>query len=252
MAFYKCPKQSDIKLVPWSTGTVAEIKAMVDGYYAGKLTLQQIQSVWGIGDERIVSLSAMEASGVSESHVAQNVTMVIMNFGGKKLSSDPTTDVLAVIGQKNILSNNGTVEGGYINASRTSNGGWDSCNRRTWCNNVYRNAIPSDFRAIFKQFDNVTANGSGSTAVTSSDYFALASEKEVFGTVSEANATAEASNIRFDYYRTTNNRKKSYNWWERSASATKTDSFCMVNSAYGTAARNTATTLAGIAPFGCI
>lgn len=246
-------KVASLTLVSWSTGTDQEIQAMVDAYYAGDCTLADIQSVWSVGDERTVNLSDMAATGVGESHVAQSVTMVIMNFGGKKLSNDHTTDVLAVVGQKNSLT-----ETGYMNSANDNTGGWNACARRTWCNSVYKAAIPSDFRALFKEFDNVTANGTGSTPVTSADYFAMASEKEVFGSATYADATAEAANSRFSYYVTAANRIKTLgdsgsanDWWERSPRSSDATRFCGVNS-NGNANSGTASITRGLAPFGCI
>jgi hypothetical protein len=245
-------------LVSWSTGTDAEIKAMVDAYYAGVLTLNEIKSVWSIGDERSVSLSAMTATGVGESHVAQTVKFVIMNFGGKKLASDGTTDVLAIVGQKNLLANGTSGEGGYINSTATNNGGWNSCARRTWCNSVYKNAVPETLRIIFKEFNNVTANGQSSTTTTSADYFALPSEKEVFGSVSYADATAEASNSQFSYYATSANRIKkdgesgsACKWWERSPDTVYSNCFCNV-ATNGNAAATNPISYNGLAPLGCI
>lgn len=245
-------------LVSWATGTDEEIAAMVQAYYDGTFSLQDIQSVWNVGDEREVSLSAMAATGVGESHVAQTVKFVIMNFGGKKLASDGTTDVLAIVGQKNLLANGTSGEGGYMNSSNTNNGGWNSCARRTWCNSVYKNAVPETLRAIFKEFNNVTANGSSTTTATSADYFALPSEKEVFGSTTYANATAEASNSQFSYYATSANRIKKYGdsgsayyWWERSPYSDDSYLFCYVSSG-GDANGNNASNAFGLAPFGCI
>lgn len=259
MAFYKCQKGGSVELVPWSTGTVEQIKAMQEAYYDGSLSLADIQSVWHVGDERTVSLSAMGSIGVGETHEAQTQTFVIMNFGGKKLASDGTTNVLAIVGQKNMLArSNKTREGGYMNSSDTNTGGWNSCARRTWCNSVYKNALPADFRAIFKQFNNITANGSSSTTVTSADYFALPSEKEVFGSTTYADATAEMGNAQFEYYETAANRIKkagdsgsaSY-WWGRSPRSGDSIRFCGVdpngNTNYVYAGNGI-----GLAPFGCI
>lgn len=249
MAFYKCQKGGGL-LVPWSTGTVKQIKAMQDAYYAGDLSLDDIKSVWNVGAERTVSLSAMSATGVGESHAAQSVTMVIMNFGGKKLASDGTTDVLAIIGQKECLN-----ESGYMHS--VADAAWHSCARRTWCNSVYKNAIPSDFRALFKEFNNITARiGQSSSTITTADYFALASEKEVLGGSSWSNRTAEADNTQFAYYKTSSHRQKTQNgsaaiWWERSPTNTSYEMFCEILSS-GQASQGYANSNNGLAPFGCI
>lgn len=238
-------------LVSWSTGTDAEIKAMVDAYYDGSLTLDDIKSVWSIGDEREVTLSAMAATGVGESHSSQTVKFVIMNFGGKTLIDN--TECLAIVGQKNSLA-----ELGYMNSSDTNIGGWNSCARRAWCNSVYKNAVPETLRAIFKEFNNVTADGPYATTATSADYFALPSEKEAFGSTLYANATAEVSNSQFKYYETSANRIKTSGeggsasaWGERSPVSGDSSKFCRVSS-NSTADNFRANGYFGLAPFGCI
>lgn len=233
-------------IVTWADGTDAEIAAMLEAHYAG---LIDVTAIWDVGDERVVSLSAMEATGVGESHVAQDVTMVLMNVGGKTLTGGGTCAF--IVGQKHSLN-----EKGYMNSSNTNSGGWDSCARRTWCNSVYKNALPSTLVGIFKQHQNITANGSSSSTATSSDYFALPSEKEVFGSTSYANSTAEASNTQFKYYKTSSNRIKNVNgsadiWWERSPFGGYSSAFCYVNSR-GNASNSNASDNYGLAPFGVI
>ena len=258
MAMYRCPKGSgEVELVPWATGTDDQIKAMVDAYYTGELSLADIQSVWSIGDERTVALSAMAATGVGESHVAQNVQMVIMNWGGKKLASDGTTDVLAIVGQKGLLNNGSDFEGGYMNSSNTNVGGWKDCARRSWCNNVYRNAVTSTtMRNLFKQF--INQSGLGNNARTgvedTTDYFALPAEIEVFGS-SDYSISGEGT--QFEYYENSDNIIKyyvgssSYNWWERSPHRRNDRNFCIVVWT-GSNTYQGALTANGLAPFGCI
>lgn len=241
------------EIVTWADGTDEQIVAMINAADKGLINLSDY---WSVGDERQVTLSAMEATGVGESHVGQTVTFVLMNAGGKTLAK-PTpsgrTECSFIVGMKN-----GLAEKGYMNSSNTNSGGWDSCARRTWCNEVFRNAIPESLRGIFKQHLNVTANGGGTTTVTSTDYFALPAEKEVFGSVSSANSTAEISLTHFEFYKTSANRTKktgdggsAYNWWERSPRFDYSSSFCYVysnGSANATAASNTYL----LSPFGVI
>lgn len=243
-------KNNPLPLVSWSTGTDAEIKAMVDAYYAGELTLADIQSVWSIGDEREVTLSAMAATGVGETHASQTVKFVLMNWGGKTLTDN--TECLAIVGQKNSLA-----EKGNMNSSNTNSGGWNSCSRRSWCNDVYKAAIPSDFRELFKQYNNQSGTGGGSSSgtQTTADYFALPVEIEVFGI---RTISVEGEGSQFKYYETSANRVKTLgeggsatSWWERSANSGNSNRFCMVNS-IGDTDVSYANNKNGLAPFGCI
>lgn len=241
-----------VKTVTWASGTDTEIADMVEAADAGIISLYDY---WTVGDVRRIRLSAMSATGVGESHAAQTQEFVLMNKGGKTLENGKTCSF--VVGMVRVLSTSSSYESGYMNSSSTNSGGWESCARRTWCNSVFRNAIPPVIRGIFKQFKNVTANGSSSSATTSTDYFALPSEKEVFGSTIYANSSAESSNSQFEYYKTSSNRVKASldgvarNWWERSPYSGSSYFFCSVLSD-GDADYYAANDGLGIAPFGCI
>lgn len=243
----------NVKIVTWAGGTDQEIADMVAAADAGLINLQDY---WAVGQERKVSLSAMAATGVGESHAAQTVTMVLMHAGGKTLASATAagqTTCNYIVGLKN-----GLAEYGYMNSSNTNSGGWDSCARRTWCNSVYRSAIPATLRGIFKQHKNITASGSSTATTTSTDYFALPAEKEVFGSTTYANSTAETSLTQFQWYKTAANRIKKVgdsgsagSWWERSPYSGDSAFFCAVGSG-GSAGSGNASGSRLIAPFGCI
>lgn len=235
-----------VKTVTWASGTDTEIANMVEAADAGIISLSDY---WTVGDSRSVSLSAMPAKGVGESHSAQTADFVLMNKGGKTLSNGKTCSF--IVGLKDCLK-----EAGYMNSSDTNSGGWNSCARRTWCNSVFYNAIPSTLRPIFKQFENVTASGASTSTTTSTDYFALPSEKEVFGSATYARGTAESSNSQFAWYKTSSNCVKRVNgsattWWERSPRSGRSGYFCIVYSG-GTTGDNNASGSRGLAPFGCI
>ena len=146
-----------------------------------------------------------------------------------------------------------------MNSSNTNSGSWNGSARRTWCNNVFRNAIPSTLRAIFKQFKTVTAQTyNGSTNQTSVDYFALPAEREIFDARNYCNQTEYNALFQFDYYKTASNRVKklgktgtAYSWWERSPDYRYSGGFCIVNGD-GTANNFNASYSYGLAPFGCI
>lgn len=236
-----------VKIVTWASGTDQEIADMVAAHDAGILNLQDY---WAVGQERSVSLAAMAATGVGESHAAQTVTLVLSNAGGKTLENGKACAYQ--VDQKNCLT-----ETGYMNSSDTNSGGWNGSARRTWCNGAYRNAIPATLRPIFKKFKNLSGTGGGSSSGTQEtlDYFALRAEIEIFGTITYSVA-GEGSQVQL--YKTASNRVKKLGnagsatiWWERSPRSGGSSGFCDVRSD-GTADRSGASNSSGLAPFGCI
>lgn len=201
--------------ISWADGTDEEIVKMVNAADKGLINLADY---WSVGDERQVTLSRIGATDKEPFFAQQTVTFVLMNAGGKTLANvtpSGRSECSFIVGMKNGLAEKRQMD--YTSKI------WDSCERRTWCNSLFRNAIPASIRGIFKQHLNITADGPNSTTVTSTDYFALPAEKEVFGSNTYANSTAEASLTQFEYYATEANRIKkvgdggsAYNWWERS------------------------------------
>ena len=249
MKYYERPTPV---IKPFATATDAELADMLQAHYDGLIDLHTEEG-WDIGAERTVRLSAMLATGVGETHVEQDVTMVLMNKGGKTLS-DGTTECAFIVGQKNLLGSNGSLEGGYMNSSNTNVGGWKNSARRTWCNSVYYNAIPSGFKALLKEFTNQSGlgNGSSSGVEDTLDYCALPAEVEVFGSQTYSVA---GEGTQFKYYETSANRIKkagdsgsAYYWWERSPYSGYSASFCSVFSD-GSASDGIASFSCGLAPF---
>lgn len=225
--YFKAQKISSIPIVSWANGSDAEVAAMLQAHYDG---LIDIHDYWSVGDERVVNLSAMAATGVGETHAAQSVTLVLSNVGGKYLA-DGVTECAFQWDQKNSL-----LEIGYMNSSNTSQGGWKDCLRRAWCNNVYYNAIPATLRPIFKQHINQSGLGGGSSSGVedTTDYIALRAEIEIYGSTTYSVA-GEGSQL--TYYQTTSNRIKNLgdagsasSWWERSPRSGSAAPFCSVNS----------------------
>ena len=217
---------------------------MLQAHYAGKIN---IYDYWTVGDERTVSLSAMEAIGVNESHVAQNVVFVLAHAGGKYLS-DGVTQCAFQVDQKKALSENGN-----YNSTQSNVGGWKDSARRTWCNSVYKNAIPQTLIPIFKQFINQSGLGGGSTSgvQNTTDYFALRSEEEVTGEVIYA-VSGEGSQV--TWYETASNRRKTAGsgLLLRSVSHFNARDILQILFSDLTCAGAGATGKLGIAPFGCI
>lgn len=240
-----------VKIVTWAGGTDEEIVAMVEAADAGKINLSDF---WTVGDTRTVQLSAMSATGVDESHSAQEVELVLMHKGGYELADGSTCNF--VVGQKDSLA-----EEGYMNSTYTNSGSWDGSARRAWCNDTYKNAIPSTLQPIFKQFKTITVTEyNADTVTTSLDYFALPAEKEVLGTRVNSNKTEFNALFQFDWYKTEANRIKKLGisgnadcWWERSP-YDYNDGFCLISptgsASFGSL--NGAANKIGLSPFGCI
>lgn len=248
MGYFESRKGGGFPVVTWANGSDAEVAAMLEAHYAGQI---DIHDYWSVGDERVVNLSAMAATGVGESHAAQSVTLVLSNVGGKYLA-DGVTECAFQWDQKNCL-----LETGYMNASATNTGGWKDSARRAWCNNVYYNAIPETLRSIFKQHINQSGLGGGSSSgvENTTDYIALRAEIEIFGTTSYSVA-GEGSQV--TYYQTSSNRIKNSGdagsarvWWERSPRSGNSSYFCRVSSSGGIGV-DTASGTRGLVLFGCI
>jgi len=233
----------------WTTSSDSVLIDMIARADRGELN---IFDYWHVGDEREVTLSAMAATGVGESHVEQTVTLVLMHAGGKTLNT-PTesgrTECSFIVGMKDCLK-----EMGYINSSDSNAGGWSSCARRTWCNTVFKGALPVNLAPIFKQFENKTSAGNQSTVInTDVDWFALPSEIEIFGSTPNS---ASGEGAQFTWYKTAANRIKKVNgsayvWWERSPYASNTTNFCQITS-NGSNSSFLASRTYGLAPFGVI
>ena len=256
-------------LVSWTTGTNDEITAMVNAYYNGKLSLDEIKSVWHLGDTRSVDLAAMSATGVGESHRAQTVEMEILDFDHDTLTTPVgsitkaliTCDTKGCLRDANVTDTTGgyNTEHGYMNSTNTNAGGWTSCARRTWCNNVFYNALPAYFKTLVKPVDKLTSAGNQSSIInTDSDYCFLLSEIEIFGTISyskagEGSQYAWFANATANRYKLPkwNSSSVSDSWWERSPDGSLSISFCRVHG-NGGASYDNASRAHGLAPACCL
>ena len=245
--------------VSWETSSWDDIETMLEMHYAGNI---DIHDYWSVGDTRTVSLTAMSATGVDESHVAQDVELVLAEATNAYTISGTQTHAAFIWNQVNFLSNGTDGEYGYMESTDTNANGWDGCARRTWCNNVYKAALPSELQALLKQVDVKTANkGSGATqTLVSSDYIFLPTEPEVFGSNTYSSSTYESASIlpQWDYFKTASNRIKKAgtngsagSWWERSPQYNSTNFFCYVSNS-GSATSSFASSHNYLAPCGCI
>ena len=258
----------DLKIVAFADGTDAEIEKMIEAHYAGKIN---ISDYWAVGDKRTIHHNAMDATGVSESHRANDYAYVIIGIEHDDLVTaiNGKTKAAITIQTERMLyldttteynaSYNASHECGYINGSSTNSGGWEGCVRRTWCNNVYKKCLPTYIQNMMKQVKKLTSAGSRSSTIKiSNDYAFLLSEIEIFGSVTYSYA-GEGKQYQYFKNATANRYKKprysstyvSGQYWTRSPYSSGSDSFCGVGRGGGANA-DSASNTGGIAPCLCI
>lgn len=231
------------------SATDQEIIDMLDAHEQGIIN---ITDYWTVGDTRTASISSIAATGVGESHAAQQVHVVLSHRGGQTLE-----DGSACTFQWDFVE--ALAEGGYMNSLNTNTGGYDGSARAPWNDTPMYNALPAWLKKMTKPFKVTSGVGGGESSglQTTVHKLALRAEKEVFGkrTYSFSDETNALTQV--DYYKTADNRKKkrgisgSVNyWWLRSSRSGNSYCFCYVYSG-GSANYDNASNSYGLAPFGC-
>lgn len=257
-----------LKIVTFADGTDAEIEKMIEAHYAGKIN---IGDYWSVGDKRIIHHNAMTATGVSESHKANDYTYVIIGIEHDDLVTpinDKTKAAITIQTERMLYLDTTTEynssydaahECGYMNSSSTNSGGWEGCARRTWCNTVYKECLPTYVQNMMKQVKKLTSAGSQSSEIkTSNDYAFLPSEIEIFGNATYSFA-GEGKQYQYFKNATANRYKKpiyssdyvSGYYRTRSPSSDYSDSFCFMGGD-GSANVNGASFTFGVVPCLCI
>ena len=235
-----------LKIVAFATGTDEEIAKMIEAHYNNKIN---IADYWAVGDIRTVHLSAMAATGVSESHREQDVQFVIGDFNHDDLTTpiNGHTKAAMTLLQKDCLmdaanasnpvNGSGNKENGHMNSSATNAGGWKNCARRAWCNNVFFAALPSTWQSMVKIVNKKSGTGGGSSSGTeiTADKIFLAAEIEIFGSITYS---VDGEGTQYQYYKNaTANRYKMPKWnsssvshiyLERSPCSGNASAFCCV------------------------
>lgn len=236
-------EKPDVEIVPFSTGTDAQIAAMIDAAQAGSIDLQQ-DGGWAVGDTRTISISAFTGGG-NVSHAAQDIDIVITSFDEYMNSGN----VMQFDFKDELASGN------RMNSSNTNQGGYGQSEMKTTTLPALVNALPTWMQERLIEFSVLAAVGQGSATIetVTGNKLALRSEIEVFGKTSYSNA-GEGTAIPY-YSQTQANRVKkrghtgsSSNWWERSPDGNNL--FCDV-SRDGNATYDSANNEFGLAPFGC-
>lgn len=233
-----------LELVSWANGTPAQIAAMLDAHYEGRINLA---NYWSVGDTRTVGLDAIEANDCTDAMAIQTAQLVLMNAGGKTLVNpiNGRNTCAFVVGFKNSLS----AAGKFANGQTIF---YSNSDVRQFLNNQIYLSLPSDIQRIFKSFVNVTHEGDGNYTQTE-DLFALPASVEVFGS---GTYTYDQEGSRFTYYNTNANRIKTQggtaaDYWLRTCEAYFRTAFASSSGTLNYSGA-TQTTLKGISPFGVI
>ena len=129
----------------------------------------------------------------------------------------------------------------HMNSSNTNSGGWkNSYMRQTICSQ-FKNAMPSDLRAVLRTRTVYTNNNgsaqNASDVTATTDYVYIPSEFEVQGSRSYANSYEQNHQQQLAYYKNgaskirykSNNTSTAERWWVRSPYCYATISFCSVS-----------------------
>ena len=148
----------------------------------------------------------------------------------------------------------------HMNSSNTNSGGWASSYMRQTICSKFKNAMPSDLRAILRSRTIYTDNTGGgknnpSNVTTTSDYVYLPSEFEVQGARTYANSYEKNHQQQLAYYKNgaskirykSDDTSKAALWWVRSPYCSANYIFCAVN-AGGAPNANSAYGSYGFAP----
>ena len=217
-------KTVEFIIVSFSNGSDAEISAMLDAHYAGKIN---ISDYWSVGDTRQMYLSAtLPTTGATMPHGAQKMTFVILGFDHDKLSTSKGTRSYAAVTiqcREALYSFNET---DYVTGTDEIDYVTTLINQpiRTYLSNTFINSLPSTFNGLVKS---VSKSYDGSN-VTDKGF--LLSYSEVCGSeyYEYYNKSYPTEGKQYPYFVTKSKRRKNYNdngsaggycnWWLRSIS----------------------------------
>lgn len=200
---------TDYEIVTFADGTWEQLESMINAHYKGKIN---ISDYWAVGDTRTIDIAEMTATYVGEAQPAQTATVVIIGFDHDNLinSINGKTKAAVTLQLKNKLTNNG-----YMNPTKVLDSSlWSSCPRRSWCNDIFKNALPTELQNLLKMVTKNTYRYSKSTSYrtqqTTDDYCFIPSEFEVFGVAANGSSyygSGDDGN-QYKYYETASNRIK--------------------------------------------
>ena len=265
------PDVPNFEIVTWADGTYEQIQAMLEAHYRGDINISEY---WSVGDTRTVSLTAMEAEYVGESHSAQDVELIIIGFDHDDLTTsiNSKTKAAVTVQLKNCLSEAGYM---YGSSSAFKYSLWSDSPRRTWCNSTFKNSLPIELSNLIKTVMKHTWRYSENTITdyelyrtqqSTDDYCFLISEFEVYGAQYldySIYGKVGDDGIQYDYYKIDANKLKYYGindnktpWYTRTSFVEKRNNasfFILVSdNSTGAATSFLSYYTRGIAPAFCI
>ncbi len=255
-----------VKIVSFSDGTDEEIGAMLQAHYDGKIN---IADHWHVGDTRLMYLDEMPiATGSDEEHVAQTMPMVIIGINHDTLKEKigKRTKAAITLQCKCVLSNDGESEEGFIwgrNISTSNNNNYSSNPRRTWLNNTFIGALPTNVQSLVKTVikKNLANHTDDTAGPDTEDKAFLTSYPEMFGNESYSNyeGSPVLEGEQYQYYMTSSNRIKgnydynvdTYTYWLRSPSSRGAAMWCIITDR-GEKSFSSSASLRGLAPAFCL
>ena len=221
-----------VKIVPFATGTDAEIKAMLDAYYNDYITWADMG--WQIEDTRKIHLNAIE--GPAPNHYglpAQDFTVTITDHDKEDLATpiNGHTKGCISVNFRELLSN-GTLNYIHVNGDSGTDYSftkWANLYMRTYLNSTIWGAIPSgDFKSAIKasKHNRLTTNGNNPTTANKwdgsktdrttevvIDYLYVPSYTQIYGNVLSTSYLGGATpnneeGEQLEYYKTASNRIK--------------------------------------------
>lgn len=203
-------------------------------------TIRQVSSTgqganyWAVGDMKPITING-KVGNTTFTNLSINVFILGFNHNSAKEGNNLIHFQIGKIGTTPVAlcdANYGSSisSSGYFNwnTSKTNNGGWKSCYKRSTLygnsgtptspvSNSLMAALPSDLRAVMQPVTKYTDNvgndtGNVQSNVTSTvDYLFDLAEFEVFGTRKNANSYEKNYQIQYDYYKA-GNSNVAYNY----------------------------------------
>ena len=201
-------------LVSFSTATDEEITNMINAFYNDEITIDDIKSVWSVGDTRDIYIDAISSNTyASESHHADTYSFVILDFEHDDLAEEINghTKALITIQMTEAFHSAGCTylnSDSEIGAIRNSYS-WANCYRRTWCNTTFKAALPTYIQNLNKQVVKSTYNYSSSSVGTTNDYAFFLSEAEIFGSTI---FSVSGEGNKYSYFATTSRLYRPPQW----------------------------------------